>query len=448
MKFVWLKFVVLALVWVCAWQDVTAQAPTQQQSSAAQVSGKENVPSDPSTAYDQAIDDPPNPKATETYVIPDVPKKWVNWTIYNGERFSYKLTFAPILDYDAFSQDANNITQVGPQKDQWDLRSARISVGGRFRLFLPIKYLIGAEYKGFDRPPGAKGWGTTDIMFAVPLGREQYGTISVGKIKETMSYEMVGDSANLPQLERLLNPFFASRNVGVKYSNTLPGKRMTISGGWFNDWWTKGRAYDGSSNQFTTRVTALPIYSEDGSEYLHLGFTTRWYGATDGNLRFRAKPESNVTSDFLDTGNFSANSATEYGFEALLNAGPYSLTGEFIQTQADAPRSGNPSFYGYSVVASWVITGEHRPYDKSSGYARRVIPMHQYGAWELVGRIGRVDLSDKTITGGTMNAYSGNITWWANRRWRLSAGVGRYDLNRFGLSGTMYQFHGRFQWIY
>ncbi len=92
--------------------------------------------------------------------------------------------------------------------------------------------------------------------------------------------------------------------------------------------------------------------------------------------------------------------------------------------------SGNPRFYGYYITGSWVITGEHRPYDRKVGYARRIIPEHRYGAWELVGRYGRVDLTDKAIQGGIMNVYSMNVSWWANRRFRISLGGGRYDVDK------------------
>jgi phosphate-selective porin OprO/OprP len=125
-----------------------------------------------------------------------------------------------------------------------------------------------------------------------------------------------------------------------------------------------------------------------------------------------------------------------------------SVLAEVIEATTNAPTVGNPHFYGYYVTGSWVLTGEHRPYDRSVGYARRIIPKHSYGAWELVGRVGRVDLTDKAIEGGTMNAYSMNISWWANRRVRVSAGYGRYDVNDLGIMGTTGQFHGRLQWVY
>jgi phosphate-selective porin OprO/OprP len=417
----------------------TAQAPSPT---------AENIPSDPSTAYDQAIDVPPNPQATTKYDAPDIPKGWLSWSKYDGEYVSYKVSIIPILDYDAFWQDSASIAQVGEQHDQWDLRSARFSIGGQIKTPVPLQYLLSTEYKGFDRPPGAKGWGSVDVMLAAPLGKKKYGTVSVGKIKETFCYEMVGDSANLPQLERLLNPFFTSRNVGLKYSNTFLHQNMNVSGGWFNDWWSKGNPFTGSSNHFSGRITGVPIYRNDGADYLHLGFAARHIGATYGTLQFNARPESNVTDPYINTGKFAASASEQYSLEALANHGPFSALGEFIEATTNAPTVGNPHFYGYYVTGSWVLTGEHRPYDRTVGYARRIIPRHSYGAWELVGRVGRVDLTDKAIQGGTMNAYSMNISWWANRRTRVSAGYGRYDVNDLGIVGTTAQFHARLQWVY
>jgi phosphate-selective porin OprO and OprP len=221
----------------------------------------QGVQSDPSTAYDQAIDLPPDPSATDVYDAPDVPKKWTDWAAYKSKEFSYKVTLVPILDYSAFSQDQASLAQVGKQDDQWEVRSMRLSLGGQVNYGYQIKYLFGVEYKGFGQPEGAKGWASTDVALTFPLGPEKYGSITAGKIKETVSYEMVGDSANLPQLERLLNPFFTSRDVGLRYNNTLFDKTMTVSAGWFNDWWTKGRAYDGSSNHYTARITGVPYWA-------------------------------------------------------------------------------------------------------------------------------------------------------------------------------------------
>jgi phosphate-selective porin OprO/OprP len=122
------------------------------------------------------------------------------------------------------------------------------------------------------------------------------GAVTFGKNKESFSCEMVGDAANLPPLERILTPFFTSRNVGVLLSNTAFDKRMTISGGWANDWWITGQKFDDSSNHFSSRITGLASASEEGSRYLHVGLSGRYTGAVRGAVQLKGKAGSNVTS--------------------------------------------------------------------------------------------------------------------------------------------------------
>ena len=65
--------------------------------------------------------------------------------------------------------------------------------------------------------------GFTDRNFSASAGK--LGVLKVGKTKEPFIYEMAGHSAFLPQMERILNPFFVSRDVGVLLSNSVDGKR-------------------------------------------------------------------------------------------------------------------------------------------------------------------------------------------------------------------------------
>ena len=97
------------------------------------------IPSDPSSAYDQSITLPPDPKATDHYLVPDVPSK-PRWISHESKYFSYRLGVIALVDYDSFWQDSNSLTQVGHQRDQWDLRAERITLGGNFGSLVPITY--------------------------------------------------------------------------------------------------------------------------------------------------------------------------------------------------------------------------------------------------------------------------------------------------------------------
>jgi hypothetical protein len=209
------------------------------------------------------------------------------------DRFSVKFGFVVMpMDYTSFDQDARSKAQVGNQQDELEARSLRFSARGHFELFRTWNYLLSYEYKGFDQT-SLDDWNTTDVRIATVLG-PKLGTLTLGKIKEPYAYEMVGDAANLPQHERLLNPFFRSRNVGATLGNTVLDQRATWAVGWYNDWWTQGNSWSESGNDFAGRITALPIWSDDGASYLHVAASTRHYGAVDDQLRYRGKPASNV----------------------------------------------------------------------------------------------------------------------------------------------------------
>ena len=379
------------------------------------------------------------------YVLPDVPH---GWNEFENRYFTLALSFAPILDYEGITQDARNLALVGPQESRFNIRSARVIFHGKLKFRRSVTYYISVEYKGLDRPPEAKGIGVTDLWFAILLNKK-IGTLTFGKMKETSVYEMVGDSANLPYLERSLNPFFASRNIGVKLSNSGLKKRMTYAFGWYNDWFTKDSlTFGASGNTFTGRVTALPVFSEAGKNYVHFGISARYNGADAGKLRLRGRPESNVAENFVDTGLFPAKYQSVLGLELLANRGPVFVTSEYVRSWVNSSETGSPQFQGFYVVGSWTITGETRPYDPNVGYARRIIPERRWGAWEIFGRYSYVDLSDGTVRGGTLSRGTVGLNWWASRQWRISYAYGLGELRREGIKGLA-QFHqARFQWIF
>jgi hypothetical protein len=81
-----------------------------------------------------------------------------------------------------------------------------------------------------------------------------------------------------------------------------------------------------------------------------------------------------------------------------------------VTSSVSSRDAGDPDFDGYYVTAAYVLSGEHRPYDRKAGYARRVMPQGRGGAWELMARYGRVDLDDQAVRGGVMDG------WWAGRQ--------------------------------
>jgi phosphate-selective porin len=408
------------------------------------------------TAHAQSVESDVPPEAqhlvkdTTEYAVPDLlTDKEMAAVNVTDEHDRYSVKFGLVLlpaDYTTFNQDSQSKQQVGNQQDEFEARSLRVMARGHFELWRDWNYVFSYEYKGFDQTSTAD-WNATDIKVSTRLG-PKLGTLSLGKIKEPFVYEMVGDAANLPHAERLLSPFFVSRNVGVQLSNPILDQRATWAVGVYNDWTTSDTSFSDGGIDGAARLTALPVWSKDGATYLHLAAGLRYYSAANDQLRYRGRPASNVSDYYVNTGNFAGDHALHSSLEALWSNGPYSLLAEYVRADADAAGGKDPTFDGYYLTGSWVLTGEHRPYDRVAGYARRVQPQGRWGAVELIGRYGKVDTTDAGIDGGEMDGWWAGVNWWATRRFKASIHYGSIDLDKDGLTGNTRTVLSRIQWIY
>jgi phosphate-selective porin OprO and OprP len=346
-----------------------------------------------------------------------------------------RLTYAIVTDYTAFSQDSTSIVQVGIQRTGYALRALRVGGSGTLGV---ARWVASVEYKGIDQATGDPTFGIRDLYLKIPVWK--LGTLLIGRAKQPFVYEQIVESNFRSQTESILNPFFSGRSTSLSLTNTAATKRMTWTAGTYN--------LNQNANQYIVRVTGLPEYNKSGANYVHLAVSDRYEGANNGVLRFNGRPESFVASNYVDTGSFTANFANELGAEFLANRGPFALTSEYVQAWVNAPQNDNPRFYGYYVMGSWIITGEHRPYDRDSGFARRIVPQRPSGAWELVARFDRVDLSSGAISGGVMNKMYLGANWWRSAQWALQVGYGSTGLERFQTYGHTKSLLTRVQFVY
>jgi phosphate-selective porin OprO/OprP len=378
---------------------------------------------------------------TGNFAVPDLPPP----APLSTGLLDLRLSLVVLGDHTFFGQDSTSVGQVGALPDEWELRAARLSflgsIGGSYR----VGFQLSGEYKGFDGDPETD-WQLTDMSLTFPMGERT--KLQLGKTKQTFAYEMVGDAANLPAMERVLSPFFVSRNTGARLTHVWgPQKRGTFSAGLYNDAWDIG-AKDRRGVDATARVTALLwADDDDDSHYFHAGAAVRNV-ASKGTLRYRGRPGSNVAPNFVDTGSFAADGALHLGLEGMLGLGPVSVQGEWVHAAVDSPTLGNPAFGGWYLTGSWVLTGDHRPYDRNVGYARRVVPKGRWGAPELVVRYSDVDLQDDQVDGGRFRRTDLGLNWWATRRWKAGIAWGHVWLDRAGVTGETDTLLTRIQWVY
>lgn len=385
----------------------------------------------------------PAPESTATRpILPQIPARDLRWMHQTWSGFTLNLGFAVLADYTAFSQDSTSEAQVGAQQDQWDLRAARALARGTIGSG-EVRYLLIVEYGGLDREPEEHRFGVLDLQLAVPLAG---GQLAMGKIKEPWIYEMAGDAINLQTTERMLNPFFVSRNIGLRwYRRVTPW--LAASAGLFNDGWTHGLSLSESGTQLVTRIAFLPVNDVARNRFVHFAVAGRYNGADNDSLRLKGRPESDVSSAFVDTGNLPASHENELSLELMAVAGRLTVSAEHVNAFVHSPQTGNPALAGSYVAASWFLQPVRRPYDPSVSFARRPVPGNPAGALEFAGRWSLLDLDDAGAAGGTMTTWYGGVNWWVGTSWRVSAGYVHSRLDRFATRGTERAIHTRIQFL-
>jgi phosphate-selective porin OprO/OprP len=127
--------------------------------------------------------------------------------------------------------------------------------------------------------------------------------------------------------------------------------------------------------------------------------------------------------------------------------------GEYFHYTIDRRGLATNKFDGGYFQASWVLTGEHHPYDPTYASYTAVVPNHPFslsgggfGAWELAARVSYINLTDAfnplrslssqpdAIDGGKQTSYTFGLNWYVNSLLRLTTNYIHTDYRK--LNGT------------
>ncbi|MEH6584313.1 MAG: porin [Halioglobus sp.] len=376
------------------------------------------------------------------------------WNKAEGKYVSGLLAGAVVLDRQQWvGQDDDSEFQVGDLADfdGGEIRALRVGGVGTINFDRPWVWVaFGATHafdKGFDSEE-SDDFTMFDLRLDIPLWDK--ASFSVGKQKEPISMERIMSMIELPQQERaaVSDALLPSRNVGIVMAGTLFNDRATLAGGAFNNWLDKDQpnSFSENSTQFVGRGTWLPYISDNESSLLHLGIGLRHSDTEEGTLG-KTSPEFNSAPDYVETPFMQTENSMSYQAEASVRSGPFWLHGEYIHTDIDAPVYGDPSYDGYHVTASWILTGEVRPYNRRVGIfdgipVARDVNQNGWGAWEISTRFSHVDLSDglqldgSAADGGEMDIWSAGLNWWLTPLMQFGANYRYITLDRYGVEGA------------
>jgi phosphate-selective porin OprO/OprP len=176
------------------------------------------------------------------------------------------------------------------------------------------------------------------------------------------------------------------------------------------------------------------------------------------SFRLRERPELNVDDEsirLIDTGSIDADKVWEWGLEATGNWHSLYAQGGYFGYQIGRRNSPLPdnNFNGWYAQASWMITGESKPYRADRGAYASPVPADKFsfskgtwGAWELAGRYSVLDLNDNAgvaglatptggIRGGEQKIYTVGLNWYPNTVIRFLLDYQHTNVDRLSSTG-------------
>ena len=354
------------------------------------------------------------------------------------------------LDIAGFAEDDEVEALFGDNRAGVEFRRARLSAEGEIGTALPTLYK--AEFDFAHSEVALK-----DVFLALSE-LPAVGTFQIGHFKEPFGLDVLTSARFIPFMERAapLEAFAPERNTGAMFQNAILDQRMTWAAGAFTetDDSADNLAFDGNW-RVTGRVTGVPWFVEEGKgrQLLHLGLSGSRIERTDGEARFRSRPEAHLAPRYVDTGTFDADFSHLVGAEAALVFGPFSAQAEYIRSWTDRPADADTAeFDGFYGLVSYFITGEHRPYRRTNGTFDRVKPNRNFGikegggpgAWEVLLRYSQLDLNDAGISGGRLEDITGGVNWYLNPNWKIMFNYVFAHVSRTTADGDAHIFQTRF----
>jgi phosphate-selective porin OprO/OprP len=271
------------------------------------------------------------------------------------------------------------------------------------------------------------------------------GNLRIGQFKEPFGMEHLTSSRFLEFMERSFNqdafagPFNNGFSPGVMIWSPYCDECGVWASGFFKNTTNPfGFGVGDGEYAWTSRVTRLLWYEDEGARLLHVGAAGTIRDPNNGVTRYRARPSLRngpgaLNPVLVDTGTFATDSVEMFGLEAAMNLGPLNIQAEYMGSvnEDSAAPVGNPIgtvfVQGWYVESLCFLTGEHREYDRKAGVFGRVIPRENFslhgglGAWQVGVRYSRLDLDDDGLDGGIVQDVTIGVNWFFNPNMKLQS---------------------------
>jgi len=264
--------------------------------------------------------------------------------------------------------------------------------------------------------------------------------LQVGKFKTPFGIERLQSGTDTLFIERgLPNNLVPNRDIGAALHSDLFGGKFSYALGIFNGV-ADGASLDSdvdNNKEFAGRIFVNPWKGGDNPilDGLGVGFAAT-LGNKDGtsSSTYLASYKTPGQQTFYSyrSGVFADGQALRYSPQAYYSYGSFGLLTEYVTSSQEVTLGANSDKLtntGWQVAASYVLTGEAASY-------KSVIPKEVFnpatgtwGAFEVVGRYGQLDVDEDAFpiyvnsatSAKSATAAGGGLNWYWNRnvKWML-----------------------------
>jgi phosphate-selective porin OprO and OprP len=326
------------------------------------------------------------------------------------------------------NQDSANFAAVGDVQNGADFRRARLAATGA--VADNVGYMVEFDFGFPGRPSFMDVWlEVRDLPWL--------NNVKVGQFRHPIGLDGLTSVKELTFVERGLPfAFLPFRQIGAMTSsaNEEAGTTWALSGFRFPTDAFGGQVGDNGGYGLATRLTRL-IVDNGQDRVVHVGGAYSMIDPANDAVRYRSQPEFFIAETggaafvptgvpsrvppFVDTGVIATDKAHLFTAELAATSGPFHGQSEFIGAIVNRFGGSTVTFSGVSAQAAWILTGEHRPYNRKAGVLGRVVPHRNFGdcgkgAWEVAARWSVLNLNDADVRGGRLNDGTLGVNWYLN----------------------------------
>ncbi len=336
-----------------------------------------------------------------------------------------EVSFEGLLQTDAYWYDSDFANLDGDGGDGLDadygLRRAELVLKGKG----PgnFEWALGYDASGDGK--------FLDTFAKYKLGGNGNHFIQAGQFKQPNSLEELSSTKNNDFVSKAMatNTFAVARRLGVGYAYGDGNWGVTAS--MFGRELTRNRAH---GSGYGARGFWAPV--NDKGNVLHLGLSYVDYDTDADTLRYRVRPDADMSNRLIDTGNLlDTDRIGTLGAEGMWIHGPVKLQAEYMSSRVSRYGAGSGDFTGTSGYVSgvWNVTGETWGY--KAGTPGTSLPDNPAaGMWQLGLRYDTMDLDDAGVLGGKMDTITAGVNWYWRSNFKFMLNYVKAGSERGGVS--------------